>query len=539
MSPARHPLHPPRYWSTKSPEGDWDTIVIGSGIGGMTVAALLSQFGKRVLVLEQHYLPGGFTHAFYRQGYVWDVGVHVVGEVTEHTVTGRILDRLTDGRLRWASLGPTYEHFHYPDGFRIEFPDSPERFRETLLAAFPDEEGAIDRYFALVDEAVAALQGHFTSRTLPLATAPLTDWLLGRKARRFFTLRTADALAELTDNERLRTVLTSQWGYYGLPPSRSSFAMHALVAKHYLHGGYFPVGGAQAIGRNLLRTVAEAGGWTRIKAPVEEIVIEGGRARGVRLEGGEEIRARRVISACGIHTTVERLLPAPSSEAPWVRSIRTLEPGPAHLCLYLGFKGDIRRAGATPANQWFYRTWDAEDGLWEISEAADLPPTPVLYCSFPSLKDPEHDPGPEERHTGEIVTFVPWSAFERWQGTRWQHRGEEYDAFKERLQRALLEQFLAHRPELRPMIDFQELSTPLSTDSFCRSEAGSIYGLEHSPRRFGNRWLRARSPIKGLYFAGSEVSSAGVVGAMMGGVLAALAVEPIAAGRFMGRVSRS
>jgi len=124
-----------RPWSKDIPDGAWDYIVIGSGMGGMTTAALLAKLGKRVLVLEQHYVPGGFTHMFKRPGYAWDVGVHAVGEVTTHSLTGRILKALTDGQLEWASLGPVYDEFHFPDGFRIDFPDSPAQFRVPCGAA--------------------------------------------------------------------------------------------------------------------------------------------------------------------------------------------------------------------------------------------------------------------------------------------------------------------------------------------------------------------------------------------------------------------
>ena len=94
-----------RPWSKDSPPGPWDDIVIGSGMGGMTTAATLAALGRRVLVLEQHYVPGGFTHVFNRPGYSWDVGVHAVGEVTRHSMPGRVLHHLTGGKLQWASLG--------------------------------------------------------------------------------------------------------------------------------------------------------------------------------------------------------------------------------------------------------------------------------------------------------------------------------------------------------------------------------------------------------------------------------------------------
>ena len=514
------------HWNKRSPEGPWDTIVVGSGMGGMTCAALLSEIGQRVLVLEQHYVPGGFTHAFQRKGWSWDVGVHAVSEVTEHTMTGRILERLSAGRLEWASLGSHYEEFNYPGDLRIDFPDNPTGFRDNLVQAFPQQSAAIDEYLRLIRTTAAATRGYFLARLMPRHAGAVAERVLARKARKLFYRRTADVVGQLTGDERLRAVMTGQWGYYGSVPSRSAFAIQALVVKHFTHGAYYPVGGSASIAKGLLSTVARNGGWTRIGADVEQILIEKGRAVGVRLRRGEEIRATRVISAAGVPSTITRMLPDEYRYAHWARSLLALESSPPHVCLHLGFEGDIRQDGCGPANKWFYETFDCEDNTWVVGPNGELPRCKVLYCSFPSLKDPAHDPGPSCKHTGEVVTFVPWETFAPWRGTRWNRRGEDYDAFKKRLEQHILEQFLERLPGLRDKIRYVELSTPLSTDHFCRPTRGAIYGLEPTVERFRNPYLRPRSPIPGLYFSGSDVTTVGVIGAMSGGLLSALAVSP-------------
>src|SRR5262249_41912555 len=111
-------------------------------------------------------------------------------------------------------------------------------------------------------------------------------------------------------------------------------------------------------------------------------------------------------------------------------------------CLYVGFEGDVRAAGGTAANQWFYETWDMEADAWDVRPGAEPGKAPVLYCSFPSLKDPAHEPGEHRRHTGEVVTFAPWEAFAPWKDARWKKRGPDYDEFKDKLQASLLAQFL-------------------------------------------------------------------------------------------------
>ena len=73
-----------------------DHVIIGSGIGGLTVATWLAKLGKKVLVLEKHYTPGGFTHSFKRKGgFFWDVGVHYVGNVGENGSLRKLFDLLT------------------------------------------------------------------------------------------------------------------------------------------------------------------------------------------------------------------------------------------------------------------------------------------------------------------------------------------------------------------------------------------------------------------------------------------------------------
>ena len=89
---------------------EWDAIVIGSGIGGLTGAVLLGRYGgKRVLVLERHYEAGGFTHTFHRPGYEWDVGLHYIGQMQEDSRERRAFDHVTGGQVRWQPMPQVYD----------------------------------------------------------------------------------------------------------------------------------------------------------------------------------------------------------------------------------------------------------------------------------------------------------------------------------------------------------------------------------------------------------------------------------------------
>jgi all-trans-retinol 13,14-reductase len=524
-------LREAKSYGMSSPQQDWDYIVIGSGMGGMCSAALLAKLGKKVLVLEQHYVPGGFTHTFKRKHWVWDVGVHAVGEVTEYSLIGRLLRELTDKKLEWVSLGENYDEFYFPDNFRINFPDTPEKFRENLVNAFPGEKKAIDSYFSYTRKVAKEMRKYYLSRVLPFQLAGISDRLIAGEAQKLLELKTKNVLDELTANHNLKTVLAAQWGYYGSPPSRSSFAIHALVTKHFAYGGFYPVGGSKKIAEHLLKTVADNGGWTRIRADVSQVLLKNRKAAGVLLKNGEEIHAKKVISSVGALATVKRLLPEPEKEKAWVNEISRLKPSSAHLCLNIGFKGDIRQAGASASNKWFWETWDTEFESWDIEQEDAL--APVLYTSFPSLKDPLHQPGPENLHTGEVVTFVPYGSFSKWKDTRLMKRGTDYEDLKKELAGRLLNQLLKYLPGLKPLISMAELSTPLSTEHFTRAVSGAIYGIEPTPERYKNPWLRPHTPIKNLYMGGSDIATVGVIGAMVGGILAATAAEPVKAIKFI------
>lgn len=517
-----------RYWSKKAPETAWDAIVIGTGIGGMTTAATLAKVGKKVLLLEQHYVPGGYTHVFRRKGYIWDVGVHIVGQMTPKAMPGRLLNWLTDDRLAWEFVGDVYDEFRYPDDVTVPFHSDPATFKQTLKDMFPSESEGIDGYFDEIKETARIFQRYFMCRAFPPALAKLAEPLLLKQVKEKVSYTAEEMAQRYLKDPKLITIVNAQWGYHGSPPHEAAWPMQALILRHFGRGAYYPIGGAERIAVELLRTVAEAGGWTRIVAPVEEILIEDGEAVGVRMSDGEVIKAPKIISAVGAWPTVTKLLPEHVKRDTWARSASRHPASPAHVCLYLGFKGDIASAGATRQCQWYYDTWSHEKGVWKVDPSKkEQDRCPILFTSFPSLKDPKHDPGPEHRHTGEIVTFVPWETFQQWKDTPWRRRGEDYEAFKESIAQSMLKELFRQNPDLEPLLDYYELSTPLSTDLFMRSYHGAIYGLASTPERFTDPWLRANTPIKNLYLSGSDVALCGVVGAMMGGAVSALALEPV------------
>jgi len=151
---------------------------------------------------------------------------------------------------------------------------------------------------------------------------------------------------------------------------------------------------------------------------------------------------------------------------------------------------------------------------------------PLMFVSFPSLKDPRHAPGPTLKHTAEVVAWADWQDFAPWSESRFGERPAGYERLKALAGERLLAHFKRRFPRLAPLVRCVEVSTPLTTAHFTHAPRGAVYGLQPTPRRFLSRSLGVRTPVRGLYLAGQDAASPGITGAMMGGLLAAAAIEP-------------
>jgi phytoene dehydrogenase-like protein len=494
----------------------FDAIVIGSGMGGLTAAALLGRLhGQRVLVLERHYRAGGFTHTFARPGgYHWDVGVHYVGELAEGSMTRDVMDVVTGGRAQWQKMAEPFERLRFPG---LSFDIHGGRFQEDLRQAFPAERAGIDAYFDAIDRAAAWTTLSPMVGVLPGPAAALAR-LVGSGRQRLAKQTTAAWLAAHVKDPRLATLLGARWGDFGLPPSQSAFGMHAVIARHYLHGAWYPVGSASQLARGATEVIEAAGGQVRVRAEVQGVLVEQGRAVGVKLVGGEELRAPVIISDAGARNTYLKLVP-PSVPLPFRAQLEALPRSMAHVTVYLGLSQSPTSLGLAGENYWLHESLD-HDVLWNGLDDALQGTVRHAYLSFPSLKDPA-----ATAHTAEIVLPMSYAPFAPWAQGRWRNRGDEYEGLKQRLAEAALAYVERHVPGLRELVRFTEVSTPISTEHFTAHPGGEIYGLPFSPARLELPWLGAKTPVPGLLLAGADALVPGLVGSMMGGLMSVIAAR--------------
>ncbi|NJR45355.1 MAG: NAD(P)/FAD-dependent oxidoreductase [Hyellaceae cyanobacterium CSU_1_1] len=502
----------------------YDAIVIGSGIGGLTVAAILSKFNhQKVLVLEQHFILGGFTQEFKRQNFQWDVGLHYVGDMGEGESGRLISDYITDGRLKWAKIPDPFETSVYPD-FTFEVYSDPNRYQADLIQKFPEEKAGIVRYFADLRwfgrwHGLRQATGFLPGRLGAIAQSLVNSF------GKTFLQTTKDYLDQHFRNPQLKALLASAWGTYGLPPSESIFSIHALVMSSYLKGGWYPVGGAQEIAKQILPVIEQAGGQAIIQRQVTEIIVENGVAIGVKARKTHDpdaaikaYYAPVVFSDAGAFNTYTKLLPI-GERTIYGNAIQRFPKGHSVLLLFLGLKASPQTIGFQGGHHWVYSSYD-HDTAWQLQRV--LPEQGINSCflSFPSLNDPT-----AQSHTAEVMVYADYECFTQWQEQPWRKRDADYYALKDRITQRIVDFLEGHYPGFKDLIEFADLSTPLTIAYFDASDRGAIYGIPFVPDRLQQPWVGVKTPIQNLYLTGADALGPGIMGAAFGGVMAAAAVN--------------
>ncbi len=498
----------------------YDAIIIGSGAGGLTAAVALAQAGKKILVLEQHDRPGGWTHSFTLSGYRFSPGVHYIGDLHEGGGLRRIYDGLGVSQdLTFCELNPDgYDHIIVGDK-RVDFPKGKENLIERLKSQFPQEAKGIDSYFADLTNMIESLA------SIGNLGKPMQSAMSAPTVLKWMRAMGADLINAHISDPVLRGVLAGQAGDHGLPPSQVSAFMHAGITNHYLDGGYYPLGGAFALPRAFVRALKRSGGEIRLQSRVKRILVEGKKVLGVELESGEEIRSDVVISNADPEITFGQLIGRDQLSVKLRRKVDSVKYSTSCLSLFFATDMDLRRDGGLDSgNFWFYENSDVDkiytDGLTDALLREDTPPG--MFLTATTLKDPSKMHS--GHHTCESFAFVGYDAFEKWAHTKYGSRPADYEAMKEDLAWRMVRGLEKHVPGLSKHIVFYSLGTPLTNEHYLNATRGNLYGIEKSPTQVGPMAFSLRTEFDGLFLCGASTLSHGVAGVTQSGIDAAKAV---------------
>ncbi len=488
----------------ESRRSSYDAVVIGSGIGGLSAAALLVKAGLSTLVVERHDRVGGYAHAFRRSGCLFDSAVHLVGGCRPATYEGGgLLHQLLSvlglrERLDFAAVDPFYTALHPGSSFAA--PADLDEYQRVLVDRLPEEAKGLRQ---LLHECLAIR--HETRRAAELAS-PVDVLRCGDRFPTLLRYRRAtleDVFSAHLESREARAWIGAPWPFLGLPPSQLSFLYFSTMLMSYVADGTFYCRGSfQRLADSLARAVEEGGGEVLLRSTVRRIRVEGGRARGVVLENGQSIEAPIVLSNADARQTFEELVGESRLPARSLERLRRLEPSISAFVVYAALRGPL--PAELGHETFLYDSWDAD-----ACHASSLAGEPDwLTLTLPSLADPGLAPPGD--HVLVLTTLV--SARGR---SPWSSR-------KEALARRLLERVDRRFPGLVESIRFFEPATPRTLERYTRNTDGAVYGWAHTPAQVGPGRPSPETPIAGLSLVGHWAQpGGGIYGVVASGIDAA------------------
>ena len=497
---------------------EFDSIIVGSGVGGLATAICLARAGQKVLVLEQHYVPGGWSHSFTLGGQRFSPGVHYVGLLDEGQSTSDLYRGLgiANDRVFFRRNPQAYEHCIIGD-YKIDLPAGVKNLEEVLAKRFPKEKKNINDYLTLVQKVnyelqlMPKLKGWWQKLTVPFRTKNFGKFSLF-PLKRVIGWHIKDPL--------LQTILNIQCGDHGLPPSRACFPVHTSVMGHYFDGGVYPMGGGGGIVKAMTNGVKRNGGEVRVKQSVDNIIIKNNKAIGVKLKNNSIIYAKNIISNADPSITYLNLIGKEHLSKKLVKKLEKTKYSVTSLILFLTLDMDVTLHGIDSGNIWMLKDENIDQHFndlmtEDITIGYDFP---ALFMSCTTIKDPASFNG--RYHNFEVVTYVSYDNIKEFKGVDDYHC-DEYKEFKKKIIEKLMNNVEKIIPGAKQNVIQAELGTPMTNEFYVNSTKGNVYGTEKTLNQVGPFSFKNKSEIENLFLCGASTLSHGVSGATHSGVAAA------------------
>ncbi|WP_454945543.1 FAD-dependent oxidoreductase [Capnocytophaga granulosa] len=498
----------------------YNSIIIGSGLGGLTAGALLALWGKKVLVLEQHYIPGGCATAFKRKDYLMEVGLHEIDGLHEKDFKRPILEMLDVFKEVEFLKVPEFYYVRKGD-FSYVFPGG-DQAKTKLIQDFPEEREAIEGFFVTIERLYKEMHRMPRGKWLSRLLYPLIP-LLYPTVVKTSGLNVGEWLDKQFKDERLKSILTANLGYYTDDPYSLSL-MYFLVAQgSYLKGGgHFVKGGSQVLSNYLVHFIEQHEGQVLTGKYVEEILIEDNHAVGViyrdtfsNAAPKEKLYADTIV-ANAAQPIVARMLPEPQRSA-LQKKVGKLKPACSLLSIYLGFNTDLKTVGVKHYSTIILNK--NKDSLKQMRADAHSPWSERTF-TFVNYGVIDSQLCPKGKSVGVICTIdhlVDWEGLSP----------EAYHAQKEVVAQTLLTRLEAEYPGILSHLEYCEVATAKTIQRYTLNPEGTAYGYVQSIDQMGPaREKAAASPVKNLYFASAWApSGGGYSGAIYSGYFTAEAMK--------------
>jgi prolycopene isomerase len=495
-----------------------DVVIVGGGLGGLSAARHLQEHGYDVVVVEHHTKPGGYAHYFRASGYRFEVALHALDGLGPGGWAKPMFETLgISETIDFNQLEPFYT-VSFPD-FDLEVSTDVGEYIEVVAGVFPEErEGLIALFDAIkrighdvgrftIDRraGIKVNQTQMIDRYPDMALAFASNW---------------ETFAGLYLNSiEAKAVITTLWGYLGLPPSRLSAGQFALTLLSYFSAGaWYPTGGSGAMTFAIVDAIERAGGLVFLRNTVTSIVPDGPRSVTVKTNKDLVVEARAVISNASPVSTAA-LLPEGAFDSDWTERIESDVPALATFTVHLGVARDLVADGWDHHEFFEMSGYDIE-AEYEATMSGDFANAGMIISNYSVI-----DPGcaPEGKSVIVLTVLAPWDHNDVW-GTGGDLDGYQdnprYVKEKEAVAAVLIDRAARRIPHLKEYIEVTLIGTPLTNARYMLQPHGSIYGREQTVANMMNR-ARPSTPVPNVFLAGAWIGGGGMTAAVASGKSAA------------------
>lgn len=464
-------------------------IVIGAGIGGLEVAAMLAMRGVEVLVLERERQIGGALQSFSRAGMRFDTGFHYVGGLNPGGALRSIFERLDLMDLPWLQMDVDAADVVTVGGDSFDIPQGHERFAERMSSYFPKERDNIFRY---TDFLKSVGDNIFESLKPHEAADVYTSSLFAKSAYEFLNCAVSDPL--------LRKVLSGSSLKMQLDADTTPLYLFAQINNSFIESSWRLQGGGEVFCSRLRDVIVRNGGEVRTLSEVTRIVESDGSVSGVEVNGSEFIPASLVVSDLHPALTLTLMPESKAIRRMYRARMSSLRNSFGMFTMNCRLKpGTVRYRNS---NLYFY---DESADLWRFEPSSA--PKAALVSFYPS--DGEY------ADRIDILTPMAFSEVSEWADSRIGSRPEAYRDFMKGRTEALLSFVARWMPDLPAAVERAYTSSPLSYLSYTCSPEGSAFGVMKDWRSPMTTLIPPQTPLPNLFLTGQNLNLHGVLGTSM------------------------
>ena len=500
---------------------DFDAIIIGGGLSGLSAGAMLARHGKKVILLEQHYVPGGCATTFKRKDFLMEVGLHAMDghliiEEKEHSILRYL------GVRKHLDFQAVPEFFHIQNtNINFTFPNGFEQAIEALIQAFPEEENGIRKLFRMmlgVQEELSRFPKKTWEKVLKYPLFPL----FYPKILNTFSRTLGKYLDSHFVSDELKLILQGNLLYYHDDPYSMSLIFFAQAQASFIqNGGFFLKGGSQKLSDSLASKITDNQGCLLLGKRVDKILVENKKAVGVIFSDAfnkelkpETLRADYIIHSGAVPLVADLMDGAAGEKIR--KSISGMLPACSLLCIYIGFSKEPKSLGHNR-----YSTFLYGDDVKSLKDIHANYYGPWEQRSFAFVDYGQVDSGlaPEGKSFGAICTADRLSDWEDLEEA-------EYKKKKEKLAGILLDRLEKAIPGITGIIETYEVGTSRTIKNYTLNPNAAPYGFAQIPAQVGFKRPSYKSPVKNLWLSGTwTFPGGGFTGAIVSGFLCGLQIK--------------